>query len=73
MSKVTSAGVFRRFFHDESAAITVDWVVLTSAIVFLGTLVLIIVAGGVNTAANDVNSEIDQYMPTSKWGLTIKN
>jgi len=73
MSKVTSAGVFRRFFRDESAAITVDWVVLTSAIVFLGTLVLIIVAGGVNTAANDVNSEIDQYMPTSKWGLTIKN
>ena len=38
--------VFKRFQYDESGAVTVDWVVLTAAIVGMGTVVITTIAGG---------------------------
>ena len=38
--------VAKRFLADETGAVTVDWVVLTAAIVGLGTVVITTVANG---------------------------
>ena len=38
---------FKTFKSDESGAVTVDWVVLTAAIVGLGMVVMVTVGGGV--------------------------
>ncbi len=43
-----------KFLSDERAAVTVDWVVLTSGIVLLGVLVV----GGIETALNNTSIEI---------------
>ncbi|AXQ92581.1 pilus assembly protein [Cereibacter azotoformans] len=55
--------IFKNFRNDEDGAVTVDWVVLTAAIVGLGLLVVqaigpkIIAAG--TSIANDVQAGID--------------
>ena len=38
---------FKSFKNDESGAVTVDWVVLTAAIVGLGMVVMTTVGGGI--------------------------
>ncbi len=50
--------LFTKFFADESGAVTVDWVVLTAAIVGLGIAVLTSVSGGTTTLAEDISSEL---------------
>lgn len=45
---------FRRFRRDTNGAVTVDWVVLTAALVGLAIAVLTQVAGGVTTASDKV-------------------
>jgi phosphomannomutase len=42
------------FIQDETGAVTVDWVVLTSALVGLGIAVTLVVSGGVENVSNDV-------------------
>jgi Flp pilus assembly pilin Flp len=49
MTKLTS--FFKRFKNDESGAVTVDWVVLTAAIVALGGVAYPLVKDGVETKA----------------------
>ncbi|NNL17484.1 MAG: hypothetical protein HKP37_01965, partial [Boseongicola sp.] len=44
--------LFNTFLADESGAVTVDWVVLTAAIVGLGIAVLTSVGGGTTTLAD---------------------
>ena len=39
--------MFKKFNDDESGAVTVDWVVLTAAIVGLGMVVMTTVGGGI--------------------------
>ena len=39
--------LFKSFKNDESGAVTVDWVVLTAAIVGLGMVVMTTVGGGI--------------------------
>ena len=39
--------LFKSFKNDESGAVTVDWVVLTAAIVGLGMIVVTSVGGGI--------------------------
>ena len=39
--------IFKSFKNDESGAVTVDWVVLTAAIVGLGMVVMMSVGGGI--------------------------
>ncbi len=46
------------FVRDEDGAVTVDWVVLTAALVGIAILVLSIVSGGINSAASDINTRL---------------
>lgn len=43
---------FAQFLKDESGAITVDWVILTAAIVGIAIAVLIAIAGGLHNGAS---------------------
>jgi Flp pilus assembly pilin Flp len=54
----------KTFRADEDGAVTVDWVVLTAAIVGLGIAVLVSVRGGAVTMANNIADELDTQVPT---------
>ncbi len=57
--------LFNNFKRDEDGAVTVDWVVLTAAIVGLGIAVLTSVAGGTTDLADDISSNLaDQTIAT---------
>ena len=47
-----------QFIHSESGAVTVDWVVLTAALVGLGLAAMSVVSGGVDDLSNDVDSNL---------------
>lgn len=49
---------FRRFARDEDGAVTVDWVVLTAALVGLGVLVVNTVASGVLDTSRGIDDEL---------------
>jgi Flp pilus assembly pilin Flp len=46
------------FRNDEDGAVTVDWVVLTAAIVGLGIAILTTVQTGTQTLADNISSEL---------------
>ncbi len=46
------------FRNDEDGAVTVDWVVLTAAIVGLGIATLAAVSGGVQDLSGDISSQL---------------
>ena len=48
----------KNFRADEDGAVTVDWVVLTAAIVGLGIAVLLAVRGGTVDMATDIGSTL---------------
>ena len=48
----------KNFSADDSGAITVDWVVLTAAIVGLGIAVLSSVSGGTKELGNKISSQL---------------
>ena len=48
----------QNFKRDEDGAVTVDWVVLTAAIVGLGIAVLTSVSGGTTSLADKISSEL---------------
>ena len=50
--------MFNEFLNDESGAVTVDWVVLTAAIVGLGIAVLSSVGGGTTELAGKISSSL---------------
>lgn len=54
------------FKDDESGAVTVDWVVLTSAIVGIGMAVILLLSGGINTASNNISNGIG-----TKWNFNF--
>lgn len=49
---------FRRFAADEDGAVTVDWVVLTAAVVGLGIAVLSSVTSGTKTVTQTVSGQL---------------
>lgn len=53
--------ILKNFKQDEDGAVTVDWVVLTAAIVGLGIAVLTSVSGGVNTLAETISNDLSTY------------
>jgi Flp pilus assembly pilin Flp len=57
--------IFKSFKNDEAGAVTVDWVVLTAAIVGLGMVVMTTVGGGIqglgNKVVTDLNSRNSGY------------
>ncbi|MCO6383112.1 MAG: hypothetical protein JXQ91_14570 [Vannielia sp.] len=50
--------MIKNFRNDEDGAVTVDWVVLTAAIVGLGIAVLASVSGGVKTLAGTISGNL---------------
>ncbi len=48
----------KSFAANESGAVTVDWVVLTAAIVGLGIAVIASVRGGVGTLATNISTSL---------------
>ncbi|MEL6644291.1 MAG: hypothetical protein AAFQ79_10180 [Pseudomonadota bacterium] len=52
----------KRFNKDEDGAVTVDWVVLTAAIVGLGIAVIASVREGVNTLGSDISARVATQM-----------
>jgi len=48
----------KNFSRDEDGAVTVDWVVLTAAIVGLGLAVLSSVSGGTTSLADKISSNL---------------
>jgi Flp pilus assembly pilin Flp len=60
--------LFNNFKSDESGAVTVDWVVLTAAIVGLGMVVMKVVGGGIegmgSKIVTDLNSRSSGYTST---------
>ena len=46
------------FRNDESGAVTVDWVVLTAAIVGLGIAVYGVVSGGIQDLSQDSDTQL---------------
>ncbi|MEM6619099.1 MAG: hypothetical protein AAF631_07345 [Pseudomonadota bacterium] len=47
-----------KFKKDESGAVTVDWVVLTAALVLVGGVVVTAIRGGMENLAADINTEL---------------
>jgi len=50
--------MIKTFLNSESGAVTVDWVVLTAAIVGLGLAVMAVVSAGVEDLSNDINTQL---------------
>ncbi|MBY6201258.1 hypothetical protein KUV65_07795 [Maritalea mobilis] len=50
--------LIKNFAKSESGAVTVDWVVLTAAIVGLGLAVMAVVSGGVEDLAGDIDTQL---------------
>jgi Flp pilus assembly pilin Flp len=50
--------IFKGFKSDESGAVTVDWVVLTAAIVGLGMVVMTTVGGGIEDLGDTVVTDL---------------
>ena len=59
--------IFKKFNSEEDGAVTVDWVVLTAAVVGLGVAALAAVKGG--TAA--LTSEINTYLAGQEINTTF--
>ena len=57
----------RNFFRDEEAAVSVDWVVLTAAIVGLGSLVVLTVARATMSNSSGVGAFLEDYTITSTY------
>jgi Flp pilus assembly pilin Flp len=51
--------IFKNFKNDESGAVTVDWVVLTAAVVGLGLIVINAITPGITAAGNQINTDLN--------------
>ena len=50
--------LFKKFEDAEDGAVTVDWVVLTAAVVGLGVAALAAIRGGVGTLSTTINNHL---------------
>ncbi|MBY4895041.1 hypothetical protein A8B78_03985 [Jannaschia sp. EhC01] len=55
----------KNFASNESGAVTVDWVVLTAALVGLGLAVMSVVSGGVENLSTDIGQSLADTDPLS--------
>lgn len=58
---------FKSFLADESGAVTVDWVVLTAALVGLGLAVISVVSGGLEDLTADIDSQLEADHTSVDW------
>ena len=56
---------FKNFILAEDGAVTVDWVVLTAALVGLGLAVMAVVSGGVENLSGDIAQELADTNPAT--------
>lgn len=61
---MTFLNILKSFKNDEAGAVTVDWVVLTAAIVGLGLVVMNTVGGGVTALSTDIAADIIAVNPS---------
>ena len=59
---------FQKFFTDESGAVTVDWVVLTAALVGLGLAVMSVISSGLEDLSGDINTQLEADHITDAFG-----
>jgi len=55
---------FKTFTKDEDGAVTVDWVVLTAAVVALGVAAVSTVGGSIDTLAGKIKTEVSGQSAT---------
>ncbi|WP_323785604.1 pilus assembly protein [Thalassovita sp.] len=55
----------KNFRKDEDGAVTVDWVVLTAAVVGLGIAAVSTVSNGIDAAATSLNSDLTTDMTSA--------
>ncbi|CUH68073.1 Flp pilus assembly protein, pilin Flp [Thalassovita autumnalis] len=55
----------KNFRKDEDGAVTVDWVVLTAAVVGLGIAAVTTVQGGIDTAATTLTTQLGTEMTSA--------
>ena len=48
----------KNFIRDEDGAVTIDWVVLTAAIISMGLIVLTSIEGGTVAAADSIAKDV---------------
>lgn len=58
----------KEFIRDEDGAVTVDWVVLTAAIVGLGIATYAVVSGGISDTSTDISSFMQEDHITTSFG-----
>lgn len=51
----------KTFVADEAGAITIDWVVLTAAVIGLGLAVMGVIRGGVEDLSTDISDTMSEY------------
>ena len=51
--------IFKSFRNDEEGAVTVDWVVLTAAVVGLGVAALAAVRGGTGSLTTKISAQLE--------------
>lgn len=53
----------KNFIHSEDGAVTVDWVVLTAAIIGLGLVVITLIASGTTNVSTGVGASLSAATP----------
>jgi Flp pilus assembly pilin Flp len=61
---------FKKFLSDESGAVTVDWVVLTAALVGLGLAVMSVISTGLEDLSGDIQTQLQADHITDAFGTT---
>ncbi|MEI4472527.1 Flp family type IVb pilin [Frigidibacter sp. MR17.24] len=51
--------LFKKFRNDEDGAVTVDWVVLTAAVVGLGIAAMTVIGPAITTASTGIKTKLD--------------
>ena len=60
--------MLKNFIASESGAVTVDWVVLTAALVGLALAVMGVVSSGVQTASENIQDQLETDMIGTGFG-----
>jgi len=60
--KLKRRNAANRFLADETGAVTVDWVVLTAALVGIGITVISTIRAGIDDAATDIRNQLSSSL-----------
>jgi hypothetical protein len=63
--------LWNNFKNDESGAVTVDWVVLTAALVGLGLAVVVAIRPGIESAADSIYDDLKESGTATTATITV--